>query len=146
LVQDPRRGGVAVVHIEDPAGGSEGYTFDLLWRNGFGGPGPGPGPGGPDRRPGGDRRVDERRRFSVDDAVRVCQDTVRDRASDRLRGARIEFRRTALDDNPGRRDWVTGTFDAIRGSGRVQLFRFNCSVDFDNGRVRSADFDPADRR
>jgi hypothetical protein len=31
LVRDPRNGGVAVVRIEDPAGGSEGYTFDLIW-------------------------------------------------------------------------------------------------------------------
>jgi hypothetical protein len=31
LVRDPSRGGTAVVHIEDPQGGSEGYTFDLMW-------------------------------------------------------------------------------------------------------------------
>ncbi len=34
LVQDPRNGGVAVVRIEDPKGGREGYTFDLEWRGG----------------------------------------------------------------------------------------------------------------
>src|SRR6266436_2878928 len=32
LVGDPRNGGVAVVRIEDPAGGAEGYTFRLTWR------------------------------------------------------------------------------------------------------------------
>lgn len=37
LVQDPRNGGVAVVRIEDPKGGREGYTFDLEWRGGSGG-------------------------------------------------------------------------------------------------------------
>jgi hypothetical protein len=31
LIRDPRDGGVAVVRIEDPKGGSEGYTFDLTW-------------------------------------------------------------------------------------------------------------------
>src|SRR5712692_11523240 len=31
LVRDPRNGGVAVVRIEDPQGGAEGYTFDLFW-------------------------------------------------------------------------------------------------------------------
>src|SRR5215813_2620197 len=31
LVRDPRNGGAAVVRIEDPQGGSEGYTFDLFW-------------------------------------------------------------------------------------------------------------------
>lgn len=34
LVQDPRNGGVAVIRIEDPKGGREGYTFDLEWRGG----------------------------------------------------------------------------------------------------------------
>jgi len=36
LVQQPQGRGVAVVHIEDPQGGSEGYTFDLEWRGGSG--------------------------------------------------------------------------------------------------------------
>lgn len=34
LVQDPRNGGVAVIRIEDPKSGREGYTFDLEWRGG----------------------------------------------------------------------------------------------------------------
>jgi hypothetical protein len=35
LIRDPMSGrGVAVVRIDDPKGGSEGYTFDLLWRGG----------------------------------------------------------------------------------------------------------------
>ena len=33
LVRDPRNGGVAVVRIDDPRGGAEGYTFDLIWSN-----------------------------------------------------------------------------------------------------------------
>ena len=37
LIQDPRNGGVAVVRIEDPQSGSEGYTFDLFWSNPRGG-------------------------------------------------------------------------------------------------------------
>src|ERR1700682_3391422 len=37
LVQDPRNRGIAIVRIEDPPGGSEGYTFDLFWSNGYGG-------------------------------------------------------------------------------------------------------------
>lgn len=31
LVRSPERGGPAVIHIEDPQGGSEGYTFDVMW-------------------------------------------------------------------------------------------------------------------
>jgi hypothetical protein len=32
LLREPGRAGVAVVRIEDPKGGREGYTFDLEWR------------------------------------------------------------------------------------------------------------------
>ena len=55
LVRDPRNGGPAVIRIEDPKGGYEGYTFDLEWRGGLdnGRPGYGPGAGyGPGYRPG----------------------------------------------------------------------------------------------
>lgn len=47
LVRDPRNNrGTAVVRIEDPKGGSEGYTGDIMWRGGNGGGNWGPGPGG----------------------------------------------------------------------------------------------------
>jgi hypothetical protein len=70
LQTDPRNNrGVAVIRIEDPKGGREGYTFDLTWRaegGPVGGPGyPPSGPGyvppqqGPDRGYPGYR--DERR-------------------------------------------------------------------------------------
>jgi hypothetical protein len=53
LIRDPRDNrGVAVVRIEDPQGGREGYTFDLIWQ-GQGGP--------PDARRDNDRRDDDRR-------------------------------------------------------------------------------------
>ncbi len=32
LMQDPRDRGVAIILIEDPKGGREGYTFDIEWR------------------------------------------------------------------------------------------------------------------
>jgi hypothetical protein len=35
LVRDPRNGGAAVVRIEDPNGGSEGYTFRVMWGGGY---------------------------------------------------------------------------------------------------------------
>ncbi len=37
LVREPGRGGAAVVRIEDPQGGREGYTFDIEWRGDAGG-------------------------------------------------------------------------------------------------------------
>lgn len=159
LLSDPRRGGAAVVRIDDPDNGSQGYTFDIFWQGQGGGyptqgdrgpgPAPAPYPGADrdrdrdrDRGPDGDRGY---RRMPVDAAIRVCQDAVRAQANERLRGAPIDFRRTAIDDQPGRQDWVVGTFEVRRGDGRPDVFRFNCSVDFGSGRVRSADFQRADR-
>src|SRR3984957_20727833 len=31
LTREPRDGGAAVVRIDDPDNGSEGYTFDIMW-------------------------------------------------------------------------------------------------------------------
>ena len=138
LLRDPRQnGGVAVIGIEDRDGGSEGYTFDLEWRDGyFGGGRPGGGFGGGGGGGGfggggglGGGRRDEAR------AIRICQSAVRDRA-DREHGIRNpEFERIAMDNNPGRNDWVVGM---IRGRGRDR-YEFACSVDFSNGSVRSVD-------
>ncbi|HWC99005.1 MAG TPA: hypothetical protein VG456_19730 [Candidatus Sulfopaludibacter sp.] len=135
LVRAPQNGGMAVVRIQDSGGGSEGYTFDLTW-----------GGGGNDRTFGGNPPpVEPGRRFTTDQAVRVCQDAVRQQAFDRFHTQNVAFRRTALDDNPGRRDYVTGLMDIRRGYDRDEVYRFSCSVNFDTGEVRSAQIDPADR-
>jgi hypothetical protein len=79
--------------------------------------------------------------FGVDEAVRVCQQGVLTQAARRFHTNDIHFNRTAIDDGPGREDWVTGTLDIHRGP-REERFGFSCSVNFDNGRVRSAQLDP----
>ncbi|MFL6447100.1 MAG: DUF3011 domain-containing protein [Bryobacteraceae bacterium] len=69
LVQDPRNGGVAVIRIEDPKGGREGYTFDLEWRGGSGS-GYGNGRGGDDRGGYWGERHGDGNRDSSDDRRR----------------------------------------------------------------------------
>jgi len=141
LVREPRNGGAAVIQIEDRDGGSEGYTFDIFWdaRGGFEGPrgGPPPPPRAYDRPGPGDRRSGA---FGTEEAIRVCQDEVRIQASRRFRTDNIRFRRTTIDDNPGRNDWVLGSLD-VRFRGREERFGFSCSVNFQSGRVRSAQLD-----
>jgi hypothetical protein len=137
LVRDPRQGGAAVVRIEDSQGGSEGYTFDLMW----GGGGEPPRTSMPPvmQRPGEGRYAG--RRFTTEQAVNVCQDSVRQQA--RMRGRRIEFRETRLDDQPGRNDWVVGMVDVMRGPNAPEdHMRFSCSVNFDTGEVRSVELSP----
>jgi hypothetical protein len=144
LVRDPRNGGVAVVRLEDSDGGSEGYTFDLFWSGGsddYRGPG-GPPSGGPDRGPGGgygDRGPGGGYRGGPgrNRGVQACEIAVRDRL--RRDGYReIDFARINVDDNPGRNDWVVGTLSASR-RGRLEYLDFSCSVNLNNGDVRSVD-------
>jgi len=130
LVRDPRGGGPAVVRIEDPDNGSEGYTFDITWGGGSSGRPSEPPPYLPQ---GGGRR------FTVDQAIAVCRDAVREQAMERFRTSDIRFPEIRIDDNPGRNDWVIGVMDIRFRDDRRESYRFSCSVDFGSGRVRSAD-------
>ena len=170
LVRDPQSGGVAVVRIEDKDNGSEGYTFDLFWgvggdsrgnvyqdRNNQEGRNVQPIRPQVDVRIGGWHRdyPDDRYRpgwrdseyyrryghgFAVDEAIRVCQNSIEQQALARFRGSDIHFGWTKIDDRPGNNDWVVGSVDIFRG-GREERFGFACSVNFDTGRVRSAELD-----
>ena len=116
-----------IVRIQDSNGGAEGYTFDLVWR----GAGFGPNPVG--------QPLDGRDRGgSPNDAARACQDAVRERASQQYGFRDIDFRGVNTDDNPGRNDAIMGSFDVRRGNDR-DTYRFSCSVDLANGRVRGVE-------
>jgi len=78
--------------------------------------------------------------FGADEAIRVCQQAVFTQASQRFRTNDIHFYRTAVDDGPGRQDWVNGTLDVHRGRNE-ERFSFSCSMNFETGRIRSADVD-----
>ncbi len=141
LVQDPRNNrGTAVVRIEDPDNGSEGYTFDIRWdgsnqyQSGGRPEGPPIGGGYGDRLPN--------RRFAADQAVNACQDAVRRQAAGRFDAGDIQFRRTNIDEAPGRNEWVVGSFE-VRRRDRSEIYRFSCSIDFERGQVRSASIEPA---
>ena len=85
LIREPRNGGGAVVRIEDPDNGSEGYTFDLTWSGGY--PGGQAVPAYPGGQPGADRRDDRDRgdRDDRDGAYRDDDAYHRDR-DERFRG------------------------------------------------------------
>jgi hypothetical protein len=142
LVRDPRNGGVAIVHIEDPEGGADTYAFEITW-------------GGGDRietraperdyRDQGDR--DRRAEFSPDEAMRSCQGAVRQQAAERFDAPNISFRGAETTDNPGPRDSVRGVFEVRRRDGRDEAFRYTCTVDFGGRRVTDVRIEPfgADR-
>ncbi len=130
LVAGPRQnGGVAVIRIEDPEGGREGYTFDIEWR-------------GRSNRgeymPGDWVNVPRRPAPPPSAAMNTCREAVRARARQMFGVHDLEFTRVDVDDNPGRSDWIVGSFLERRGPA-VQEFRFQCSVDLQSGRVRSVE-------
>jgi hypothetical protein len=57
----------------------------------------------------------------------------RHQAAERFHTEDIAFQKIALDDNPGRQDWVTDLVDVRRGDERDALFRFSRSVNFAAG-------------
>ncbi len=131
LVRDPRGNrGLAVVRIEDPKGGREGYTFDLEWRGSSSGVWREGTVTDPIVRGG-------RASSPAAQAIRVCQEAVVTRIQ--REGYRfVNFESTAPDNNPGRDDWVLGSVIGRRGRDATR-FLFSCSVDFRSGRVRSVD-------
>jgi hypothetical protein len=145
LVREPRNGGSAIVQIEDPQDAQDVYAFDLYW--GDRGDRRGPVSGLDDRRDDrqfrndGPDRDSGRRRFTDTEAVQACKDSVRDQAVRRFGTQNIDFLRTAMDDNPGRRDWVTGELAVRRRFRRDNVYHFSCSVNFDTGQLRSARID-----
>ena len=139
MVRDPRNGGVAVIRIEDPQSGQDVYAFELNWNS--------RAPERIEQRPVESAHVEEPRRyarFNSDEAIHVCQDAIRSQADERFRGRPIEFRAAAVDENPGRGEWVTGRF-AVRRYDGAEVFQFSCGLDFDGRRVREAHFDPIGR-
>jgi hypothetical protein len=137
LTRDPRDGGIAVIRIDDPQGGAEGYTFDLTWGGSYT-----YNPGAVPRPPDAGGRTPFRR-FTTEQAVAACQDAVRQRTLADYPHRSVEFRETRIDDQPGRNDWVIGTLDILsRGGPLEQHMRFSCAVNFDTGQVRSADLQP----
>jgi hypothetical protein len=155
MIRSPRdNNGAAVIRIEDSEGGANPYRFQLSWDNrgpspvGGGGYGAGVPPvngrfGTENGRFGTEngRFGTENGRFGADQAVQVCQDAIRRQAGERFGARQVIFRRINMDDNPGRNDWVVGMMEIRRPDGIEEHRRFSCSVNFENGRVRSADIE-----
>jgi hypothetical protein len=127
LLQDPRNNrGVAVIRIEDPKGGSEGYTFDIEWSGAMGGV----NNGSIGNRGGGNR-------FTSDQAIDTCRNEVRTMGERDYNLRNIQVNSVASDRGQGRREWVTGTFTSRGVMMRGGEYRFNCLLDYNSGQVRT---------
>jgi hypothetical protein len=157
LVQDPRKNNsIAVIRIEDPRSGSEGYTFDIEWSgasggyatNGFGTPGaypatsasPATGTGGiPSSRRGATRTI------SAERALDLCRAEVHTRGERDYGLREIDITAVGVDNSQGRRNWITGTFTDSGGTfQRGSGYRFNCAVNYSSGQVGTVEILRAD--
>ncbi len=84
---------------------------------------------------------DDYRYRQNDQAVRACQDAVRQQASNRFGARGIEFRDAHIDPDG---DAVVGMIDIPRQD-YEDHFRFTCSMDFDRDEVRSVRLNPMDQ-
>jgi len=147
VVAMPSNGSPAVIHIEDREGGASTYQFDIAWGNeqGYNRQGYNQGPPPVVDRRESDRGWNGGSRFTSAQAINVCREEIRRQAIDRFGARDVNFGRIRMDDNPGRNDWVVGNVDVRRG-GRDIEYPFSCSVNFDNGRVRTAQIDAPSNR
>jgi hypothetical protein len=168
LLQDPRNNNsIAVIHIDDPKGGSEGYTFDIEWSgasggsptDGFASSGYASSTGGTYSSTGtapvvGSRGVYRARRgvgraaISAEKAMDLCRTEVRARGERDYGLRNIEITAAGVDTNQGRGDWITGAFNVRGGAYRRRAtssgYRFNCAVDYNSGQVRTIEILRAD--
>lgn len=152
LLRDPRsNNSMAVVRIDDPRGGAEGYTFDIEWSGSSGGAptggfsmGTSQGTFGSQQgNMGRDRRGSQGRVRSAsltpERAIDLCRTEMQARAERDYNLRNINITTAAVDSNQGRRDWVTGSFTTDSGGFRRNstTHRFNCQMDYNAGQIRA---------
>lgn len=150
-------GGPAVVHIRDPKGGDEGYTFELRWTGGgyYGNNGPynngpysnnGPYNNGPHNNSGGwwgygnggypNNGANDP--YAVNSVARACADMAANELTRRYNVRQRDLSLMGANADPrgrnGRRAEINGDIQDRR-TGRV--YSYECTVNAANGRVRN---------
>ncbi len=146
LLSEPERynGFRAVVRIWDSDGGEGRYHFRLSWQFDGGGSSRRDSDDryGPGNRDSNDRYGPRDRgpgwRFSPDLAIAACSQSVRASVTGEYGYRNVQIRDAWRDERPGRADNIVGDATGSRGS-RLEYFLFSCDVDWDEGRVVSAD-------
>jgi hypothetical protein len=126
LAQDPRKNrGMAVIRIDDLKGGAEGYTFDIQWSGASGGAPTGgfqtggyAGGAGATERTGPYYGRSGYCSMAAERAVDLCRTKVRTRAE-------RDYNRTFSE--------RTGSYRRAAG------YRFNCTMDYTSGQVRTVE-------
>jgi hypothetical protein len=152
LTVDPSKGDPATILLEDPVAGVGTYIFDVSWTAPKEGKplvayAPAAKPKDPevDRKP---VRAPDRgfvTPYEPEEAVRGCEDAAIDHALERYHAQAVTIRKSAIDDAPGRNEWVVGTLETRRGKD-WDTFHFTCNADFRTRSIRSVNLDPTGPR
>jgi hypothetical protein len=150
LQSDPRQDnrGEAVIYINDPKGGEEGYTFEVSW-NGDNGRGNGGFFGGGNSVPYSNNNNypngnnNNNYGGNYDQATNACLDTVRSRIERDYNTTNLTFDQVNTNsvnnngnNNNGNQNRITGTVRSNNGR-RGNNFRYECQVNVRNGNVRN---------
>ena len=81
-------------------------------------------------------------RVTTAQAMRTCQDQVRNNAADRFGSLDIQIRSTNLVEQPDARDHITGTFTVSRSVDQEETHTFACSINGSTGELAWAQIDP----
>jgi hypothetical protein len=144
-----RNDGSILVHIDGPSDGAERHALELTWAvnrsYGNGGPGnsnSGIGSNSNQRRDVANQAERLATAFSPEEAIRLCQDGVREQVRPRLGMGDLEFRSARIE-NTQPQDSVTGEFVFLDPNRSEVVYRFYCSVDFAGRRIHAVQFDQA---
>lgn len=152
LTVDPSNGDPATVLLEDPVAGVGTYIFDVSWTAPKEGkplvayaPSPKVKDPEPDRKPAPKADRGFVTPFMPEEALRACEDAAIDHALERYHAQAVTIRKSAIDDAPGRNEWVVGTLETRRGKD-WDTFHFTCNADFRTRSIRSVNLDPTGPR
>ena len=140
LVKSPNNNnGVAIIHLDDPQRGAEGYTGDIFWDSDSNG---GNWNNGRDWNDNGNNGWNGGGNWSGR-AVTNCQNAIRNQVGSRAYG-NLTFSNSVNTDRAGSVAVVQGV-STYQGRGRSNYFQYSCVVR-PNGDVTDAKYSPVDDR
>ena len=144
LLRDPNsNNGVAVIRIEDPKNGREGYTGDIMWSGGGNGNsnwGGGSNGWWNDNWNGGGNQNGGGAAIGATMQFPNCQRTIRNQVSSRYRNASVNFNGQPNQNKAGSFVMVDGRANVRASSGQSGNINYHCTM-HPNGNVADSKFD-----
>jgi len=140
LLRDPNQNnGVAVIRIEDPKSGMEGYTGDILWNGGSNSGGTGPGWWNDNWNGGGGWNGGGVNPGWSNNIVSNCQNNIRNKVRQQIKNAQVNFNGQPSRNQAGSFVMVDGTANVRDNQGRSGQISYHCTM-HPNGNVAESSY------